>query len=349
MKRSKVVIWLVLVILVIMNSNFSFQLLADDELTFAVCEESGILKAFNILGYLVTIIKVLVPVILIITGIKSLFKAMIDDDSSNIKKSANLFITKFIVGAFIFFIPALFNALFSVVSGYDQTKVKFTDCAICLTNTKSCKMKISKAEAKEEREKISAEEKKEDKKEIKPNVNATPNNNQSVTVKPSTATSYGKGCTGYVSSSSYNSSIVQKLLNRANTKVGVSYSKMDCSDFVSYVFKDYIPDNTAAGLGKVTRDRCVRQEDVQPGDIFLTSNYDSSGKCQKCMGATHGNRCNRYNCIMHVGIVTEVKNGKVTKIVHSSGKGVHYKVPTYRTSPNGSGSSWYIAFTRPYA
>lgn len=350
--KTRKVIYSLLISFFLVSSNVSQKILADEEITFVFCEQSGVLKAFNIIGKVITIVKILVPVILIITSGLNLFKAVLNEDDSQIRKSVELFIAKICVGACIFFVPTIMGTFFSVVHKYDKTIIKFSECGSCLIGASGCKTLISASEKKEERELLSKME--EFEKQVEENEEKKQNEMANLTSPstqgtPSTSISYGKGCSGYVSSSSYNSSIASQILQIASTKVGVSYSKMDCSDFVSYVYSSYVPDSTAAGLGKTTKNKCVRQDEVRPGDIFFTSNYDRNGVCKHCNGATFGNRCNRYNCIMHVGIVTEVVNGKVTKIVHSSGKGVHYKSPSYLYSPNGSGSSWYIGFSRPYA
>ena len=124
---------------------------------------------------------------------------------------------------------------------------------------------------------------------------------------------------------------------------------MDCSDFVSWVYKNYVPDLTAARLAKNTRNKCVKQSDIKPGDVFFTSRYNKSGKCTNCVGTTHGDRCDRYNCILHVGIVLSVSNGRITSIIHSANGGVQIKnSPSYKFSPS-NGNPWYIVVTRPYA
>jgi len=349
MKVRKVIFSLLFCFILI--SDNTHKLFADDEITFAFCEQSGVLKAFNIVGKVITIIKVLIPIILIITSGINLFKAVLDEDDAKIKKSGELFIVKICVGAFVFFIPTIMGTFFSIVHNYDKTVLKFSECGSCLVGSSNCVSMIETAKKKEERELLSKAEDYE--KLVQANKNEIEIENEkpntSTPVTPTNSISYGKGCTGYVSSNSYNATIAKQILQRASTKVGVSYSTMDCSDFVSYVYKSYVPDSTAACLGKSSKNEFVRPDEVRPGDIFFTSNYNRSGACTHCNGSTFGNRCNRYNCIMHVGIVTEVVNGKITKIVHSSGKGVHYKSPTYLYSPNGSGSSWYIGFSRPYA
>ena len=315
-----------ILLLIVMHSNLSIKLLADDEIKYAICTDPNVLKALNIVSTCIVVIKILIPVILIVTSLKNLFKAVLDNDDKEIKKAFELFMVKLCVGATVFFIPTLMGAIFSVVNGYDKTMNKFSDCGLCLFGNKYCDKKMNAAIENKEKVNNAKEEQNPTKDEV----------------------AFGKGCTNYVTDSSYNETLVLNLIKKAETKLGTSYSKMDCSDFVSYVYNGYVKDNVAAGLRKVTNDKCVKQNEVKPGDIFFTSRYDISGTCRNCEG-THGNRCNRYNCIMHVGIVTEVKNGKVTKILHSADSGVHYEVPSYGFKPNTKGSSWYINFTRPYA
>ena len=162
--------------------------------------------------------------------------------------------------------------------------------------------------------------------------------------------SYGSPCTNYVSYSSFNSFTSSEIITKAKKYIGTSYSKMDCSDFVSTVYSNYLSDSTAAGLAQATKNKCVVADGIRPGDVFFISQYDSSGTCRNCVGDTYGDRCSRWSCILHVGIVLSSNNGKIVSIIHSSTGGVQIKSsPSYRYSPNSNGNSWYIMVTRPYA
>lgn len=109
-----------------------------------VCHNAGVLKAIRIIAMVITIIKVLVPVILIIMGIKDLAKAVIEGDEGDIQKFFPLFLGRFFTGVVIFFIPTLVHTMLSAASGYDNTNAKFTDCGKCLTSTKTCDTLISR-------------------------------------------------------------------------------------------------------------------------------------------------------------------------------------------------------------
>ena len=112
--------------------------------TNELCHTVGVLKALKVISYLIVIIKILIPVVLIITGMKSLLDAILNQDDKAISKAGNLFIKKFIIGAFIFFIPSIVTALMNYVSGYDKTKTKFSDCTKCVSSYKECNNLINK-------------------------------------------------------------------------------------------------------------------------------------------------------------------------------------------------------------
>lgn len=118
--------------------------LTDDRPSVVVCHEAGVLKAMKIIGVVIVVIKVMVPIFLIVTGIMNLGKAVIYEDDGALKKSAQLFFVKFIVGAFIFFVPTIIYSIMEVANGYDKSTSQFTDCGKCLTSIKTCDQLIKK-------------------------------------------------------------------------------------------------------------------------------------------------------------------------------------------------------------
>lgn len=121
-----------------LNNQVQSLALSDNDPKVVVCHEPEVLKALRIIGMVIVIIKVLVPVLVIVTGIQNLAKTVIQEDDSAIKKSVSLLMVKFFVGAFVFFIPTVMYTLMSVASGYDETASKFTDCGKCITSVSAC-------------------------------------------------------------------------------------------------------------------------------------------------------------------------------------------------------------------
>lgn len=79
-------------------------------------------------GRCVTVLKIVIPVILIVLGIIAFGKAVIAADDKEIKTATNSFIKKFIAAVVIFFIPTLVKALFSFANIGDADYVKCVDC-----------------------------------------------------------------------------------------------------------------------------------------------------------------------------------------------------------------------------
>ena len=83
-----------------------------------ICTDYGFLHAIYIIKLIIKIIKVLVPVLLLIKMIIDVSKYVINSDSN--AKIINSCLNKFIVGALIFFIPTIINAIFKVIPTYDD-------------------------------------------------------------------------------------------------------------------------------------------------------------------------------------------------------------------------------------
>lgn len=95
-----------------------------------VCQ-GDVLRALKIVAEAVNIIKVLIPVVIILTGISSVVKAVMADDAA-IKKSINSLIVKFFVGATIFFIPTIINAIYTMIDTNGLFKNnKYSVCFKC--------------------------------------------------------------------------------------------------------------------------------------------------------------------------------------------------------------------------
>ena len=100
---------------------------------------------FQFIGYIVLVLKILIPVILIVLGIIALGKAVIAADDKEIKTAVNSIIKKFIAAVCIFFIPTIISALFSIVDTVSSVEADYNVCVKCITSpTKStCKNAVS--------------------------------------------------------------------------------------------------------------------------------------------------------------------------------------------------------------
>lgn len=121
---------------------------SDKDSIFSFCDEVGVLKSLKIINIVITIAKILVPILLIIYGSIDYGKAALSDDQDALEKTTQLLIKKVIVGVMIFMIPTIVNSLISFSqSSKDKTDKNgtFSKCALCFAGDKKCKDYINSA------------------------------------------------------------------------------------------------------------------------------------------------------------------------------------------------------------
>lgn len=81
-----------------------------------ICDpENTTLKAFQVIGYILFILKILVPIIIIILGIIEFGKAALSGDEKANTTSFKTLMMKIITGIMIFFIPTVLDFALSMV------------------------------------------------------------------------------------------------------------------------------------------------------------------------------------------------------------------------------------------
>lgn len=88
---------------------------------------------WQIIGYIVLIIKIVIPLLLIVMGMVDLGKAVISSDEKAIKTATGSLIRRFIAAIAIFFIPTIVSAIFSII-GLINTTGDYNKCVECVTN-----------------------------------------------------------------------------------------------------------------------------------------------------------------------------------------------------------------------
>lgn len=74
-----------------------------------------------IVGWVLTVFKIAIPIIIIILGLIDLGKAAVSSKPEEIKKSATSLLYRLIGGIAIFFIPMLVMTVFGWISGWSST------------------------------------------------------------------------------------------------------------------------------------------------------------------------------------------------------------------------------------
>lgn len=104
---------------------------------------AGILK---FVGYILTIIKIAMPILIIAFGILDLGKAVVASKEEEIKTGAKRLMWRAVAGIIIFFIPSIVLWLFETVGDFQQVAGEgtgFDNCRNCILKpwNGSCKVK----------------------------------------------------------------------------------------------------------------------------------------------------------------------------------------------------------------
>lgn len=136
LKKYKYLIIALLLLLVVILAPDIVYAATSSKLKF--CEYGGTRRMFKIIGMAISIIKILVPVILIITGVITLSKTIISGKEDDLKGSFVIFAKKIVAGLIIFAIPSVLDYTFDTLVGYDDSS--FTACSKCMLNPNSCQI-----------------------------------------------------------------------------------------------------------------------------------------------------------------------------------------------------------------
>ena len=106
-----------------------------------ICDpENTTLKAFQVIGYILFILKILIPILIIVLGMIDFGKSAISSDDKAMQKSAMSLVKRIIIGIAIFFVPLLVKIIFNMIGQFSsEMKKDYINCVNCLTSPyKNC-------------------------------------------------------------------------------------------------------------------------------------------------------------------------------------------------------------------
>lgn len=112
---------------------FNDTVIAANTDVFDVCQKNGIVKSFQLIGYCLYIVKVVVPLLLIIMGMWNLGQAILSSDGDALKKSINILVKRAIAAVVIFFIPTIISTVINLVDGANDLK-EFNCLSNCISS-----------------------------------------------------------------------------------------------------------------------------------------------------------------------------------------------------------------------
>lgn len=111
-----------------------------------LCDTESVLRTFKIIYLTLSIIRIIIPVIIVILGTKDMMNAAISSKSEDFKINSKTLIKRVIAGLVIFLIPNMINVLFNLITGFEEKPSEFASCTVCLTNEKECDSLMAIAE-----------------------------------------------------------------------------------------------------------------------------------------------------------------------------------------------------------
>jgi len=103
-----------------------------------LCSSDNFKKPLKYVGWVLAIVKIVVPILIIVMGVIDFFKVFTSAKGDEIPKALRSLAMRAIAGIVIFFIPALINFLFSLIDDWNDYQTNYSECTKCLYEPSSC-------------------------------------------------------------------------------------------------------------------------------------------------------------------------------------------------------------------
>ncbi len=101
------------------------------------CDYGSVQRTLKVIGIIIVIMKIVVPLIIILTAFFTFIKPVISGTVDDFKGSFKTLVMKLIAGLIIFVIPSMLDYTFDNLLGADTSS--FGKCSNCLLDVDSCK------------------------------------------------------------------------------------------------------------------------------------------------------------------------------------------------------------------
>ena len=104
------------------------------------CSKMGGL--LQLVGYIITIFKVAIPLVIVGLGMFDFGKAVVAEKEDEIKKQTKRLLYRVVAGIVIFFVPTIVLFIFEQVGDYSEEKdaAAFNNCETCLLHPGECQV-----------------------------------------------------------------------------------------------------------------------------------------------------------------------------------------------------------------
>ena len=95
------------------------------------CAQSA--SVFQAVGKFLSIIKILIPVLLVVLGAMDILKAVISSDDKAIKNSVMTLLKRIVAGILVYFVPVFISGIFSLLPEFRENEDDYNVCKACIT------------------------------------------------------------------------------------------------------------------------------------------------------------------------------------------------------------------------
>ncbi len=103
-----------------------------------ICGGANVMTVMKLIGYIVLVVKIVIPLVIIILGSVDLLKVMASGKDDQLKTSVASLVRRVIAGILIFFAPTIVNIAFNIINNLSPQPVTSTKCVQCITSPNSC-------------------------------------------------------------------------------------------------------------------------------------------------------------------------------------------------------------------
>lgn len=114
------------------------DIIVNDTNLGMVCKSSNLKTPLKYIGWILTALKIIIPIVIISLGVMDLMKAVASQKQDELSKALKTILVRLIAGVIIFLVPTIINFLFTLVDDWNDYESYYSECTKCLVNPKDC-------------------------------------------------------------------------------------------------------------------------------------------------------------------------------------------------------------------
>ncbi len=106
--------------------------------TGQICRSNNLKMPLKYIGWLISIGKILIPIIIIALGVMDFIKAAASLKQDELPKAIKTVLVRVLAGVIIFLVPTIVNFVFVFIDDWNEYSTSYSECTTCLFNPRKC-------------------------------------------------------------------------------------------------------------------------------------------------------------------------------------------------------------------